>query len=535
MKKITLIFIYCLCSVVAFSQMTLSDMKYFYFHGNFILFKSIALPNKGIMCVGSLYDTTQNFPVTPVKYDQDILMLKMDSSFNVLWSKRIGGSLSEHVDGVSACKDGGFLVTGQTSSTDGIFANHPYLNPAIQKNLYVVKIDSLGNTKWVNTFGGGYSPNYRVFSVAESGEGGAFVMGITDSAGTGDFAFMHYGPPSWYDWYIIKFDSLGNKLWVKIRGGTHDDMDCKIISDEQGGIFVVAYTGSTDYDLANSWIPNWMGPNGYVGHWDSAGNIIWGHTLGGGGWDELSNIIYDTTRQQLVASGHSNSTTIHLQGHTNNTGEFDYWAICLDTAGAIVWSNAWGGDKTDVAWAIGKNELTSEYFIGGYAYSKNGDLDSLHTNLNSDNDAWVIVVDTLGNLKRKQQFGGNESDAILSFNFINNKIMVMGGTASYDGDFISNIDSGFIFLAYITNYPLSNTESNIANPLVIYPNPCSNYLYIKNKTALNYQIIAMNGAVMQQGNIAQNGTINTQSLPIGNYIIECTNKTITYYHKFLKQ
>jgi hypothetical protein len=45
----------------------------------------------------------------------------------------------------------------------------------------------------------------------------------------------------------------------------------------------------------------------------------------------------------------------------------------------------------------------------------------------------------------------------------------------------------------------------------------------------------MNGAVMQQGNIAQNGTINTQSLPIGNYIIECTNKTITYYHKFLKQ
>ena len=111
----------------------------------------------------------------------------------------------------------------------------------------------------------------------------------------------------------------------------------------------------------------------------------------------------------------------------------------------------------------------------------------------------------------------------------------MGGTASYDGDFISNIDSGFIFLAYITNYPLSNTESNIANSLEIYPNPCSSYLYVKNKTALHYQIISMNGAVMQQGIIDKNGTINTQSLPIGNYIIECTNKTITYYHKFLKQ
>ncbi len=535
MKKISLIFIYCLCSAVAFSQMTLSDMKYFYFHGNFILFKSIALPNKGIMCVGSLYDTTQNFPVTPVKYDQDILMLKMDSSFNVLWSKRIGGSLSEHVDDVSTCKDGGFLVTGETTSTDGIFINHPYLNPAIQKNLYVVKIDSVGNVKWVNTFGGGYTPNYRVFSVAESGDGGAFTMGITDSAGIGDFAALHYGDPTWYDWYLVKFDSLGNKLWVKIRGGTYSDMDCKIISDEQGGVFVVAYTGSTDYDLANSLIPNWMGPNGYVGHWDSAGNIIWGHTLGGGGWDELSNIIYDKTRQQLVASGHSNSTTIHLQGHVNTTSQFDYWAICLDTAGAIVWSNAWGGDKEDIAWTIGKNELTSEYFIGGYTYSKNGDLDSLHTNLNNDIDAWVIVVDTLGNLKRKQQFGGNKIDAVITFNFINNKIMVMGGTNSDDGDFVSNTNGGIVFLAYITNYPLQLNENNILNSLEIYPNPCSNYLHVKNKTALHYQIIAMNGAVMQQGNIAQNGTINTQSLPIGNYIIECTNKTITYYHKFLKQ
>jgi hypothetical protein len=236
-----------------------------------------------------------------------------------------------------------------------------------------------------------------------------------------------------------------------------------------------------------------------------------------------------------VASGHSNSTTIHLQGHTNNTGEFDYWAICLDTAGAIVWSNAWGGDKTDVAWAISKNELTSEYFIGGYSYSKNGDLDSLHTNLGSDIDAWVIVVDTLGNLKRKQQFGGNKIDVGILLNYINNKVMILGVTYSDDGDFSTNTYGEISFLAYITNYPTQITESSLLDPLEIYPNPCSNYLCIKNKTALNYQIIAMNGAVMQKGNITQNGTINTHSLPIGNYIIECTNKTITYYHKFLKQ
>jgi hypothetical protein len=207
----------------------------------------------------------------------------------------------------------------------------------------------------------------------------------------------------------------------------------------------------------------------------------------------------------------------------------------LDTAGAIVWSNAWGGDKTDVAWAISKNELTSEYFIGGYSYSKNGDLDSLHTNLGSDIDAWVIVVDTLGNLKRKQQFGGNKVDAIGILTYINTKMMVFGTTSSYDGDFASNTIDGTGFLAYITNYPTQITESSLLDPLEIYPNPCSNYLCIKNKTALNYQIIAMNGAVMQKGIIDKNGTINTQSLPIGNYIIECTNKTITYYHKFLKQ
>jgi uncharacterized delta-60 repeat protein len=117
---------------------------------------------------------------------EDIYIVKLDSSGNVIWTKTIGGSDSDRAYSIIQSSDGGYVVAGYTSSFGAGY-----------EDIYIVKLDSSGNVIWTKTIGG--SDSDRARSIIRSSDGGYVFAGSTTSFGVGNS-----------DIYVVKMDANGN-------------------------------------------------------------------------------------------------------------------------------------------------------------------------------------------------------------------------------------------------------------------------------------------------------------------------------------
>jgi hypothetical protein len=123
---------------------------------------------------------------------EDIYVVKLDANGNLQWTKTIGGPESDWSSSLIQTSDGGYAITGTTSS-DELAA---YFGPA-EADIYVVKLDANGNLQWTKTIGG---PEHdRGLSLIQTSNGGYVIAGYTKSFGAGEA-----------DVYVVKLDKNGN-------------------------------------------------------------------------------------------------------------------------------------------------------------------------------------------------------------------------------------------------------------------------------------------------------------------------------------
>ena len=141
--------------------------------------------------------------------------------------------------GATESVDGGYVITGETFS----FGNG-------QSDIYIFKIDSVGNKVWSNTFGG-LSEDVG-YSIVNSDDGGYVVASQTRSYGKGG-----------NDGMIVKFDSLGTKEWNKVYGGKGLDYFKSITNDPLNGYVIAGGTRSFNNGDSQGWVMN-VDENGYL-------------------------------------------------------------------------------------------------------------------------------------------------------------------------------------------------------------------------------------------------------------------------------
>ncbi len=121
----------------------------------------------------------------------DVYLVKTDSLGDTLWTKTYGGNYPDYGLSVIRTPDGGYIITGATLSYG-----------AGSWDVYLLKIDSLGNTLWTKTYGGGEGD--EGWFLSPTSDGGFIITGYTESYGAGHA-----------DVYLIKTDSLGNVSGVR--------------------------------------------------------------------------------------------------------------------------------------------------------------------------------------------------------------------------------------------------------------------------------------------------------------------------------
>jgi len=122
--------------------------------------------------------------------DYDFLLLKIDSSGNMLWYRTYGGSQSDMADAIASVP-GGYIVAGNTFSFG-----------ANDSKAWILKVDLNGNLIWDKMIGG---PLYDMpTSIIVSAYGGYVIGGWTTSYGSGE-----------RDFWIFQLDGNGNLQWSR--------------------------------------------------------------------------------------------------------------------------------------------------------------------------------------------------------------------------------------------------------------------------------------------------------------------------------
>ena len=177
----------------------------------------------------------------------DVWLLKVNPDGEMLWNMTYGGSKGDIGNALLIAEDGGFIVTGETSSSGAGWSD-----------VLLLKTDPVGEMLWNQTFGGEVTD--RGYAVAESGDGGYVIAGSTESFGAG-----------YVDAYVVKVDSDGGLQWDEAFGGESDDKGYSVQLTAEGGYIVAGDTKSFGAGQDDIWLFEV----------DSDGGILWDQTLGG--------------------------------------------------------------------------------------------------------------------------------------------------------------------------------------------------------------------------------------------------------------
>jgi len=124
----------------------------------------------------------------------DVYVIKLNSAGVIEWTKTVGGDKMDIGQSIIQTRDGGYAITGQTYS----------YGDRVNGNVYVIKMDSLGEVKWTRSMGSAGEDEGE--SIVQTKDGGYAIGGVYDF-GAGGKA------------YFIKLDSSGHTCSVYDSGG----------------------------------------------------------------------------------------------------------------------------------------------------------------------------------------------------------------------------------------------------------------------------------------------------------------------------
>ena len=287
---------------------------------------------------------------------------------NWLWAKSSGGGTYGEAWASALDRSGNLCVTGFFAGDSTITFDTIVLpvNTHVpnEYNFYIAKYSPSGNTIWVKT-------------AVNRDTGAVAGLGIATDVDNNIYATGYYAGDSVYfdnillpsvglnesAFFIVKYDSAGNAIWVRTAIGGGYCQGTAITADASGNVAVTGYYTAISVQFGPFTLldPN-GGPNSFsifIAGYDASGNIKWAKTpttpdFGDGqGWA----IAADGNGNFFTTGWYAHSTITFDTSTLYDNGFQDIYLVKYDSLGNALWA---------------KNIVCNTGRIGGIAATKNG-------------------------------------------------------------------------------------------------------------------------------------------------------------------
>ncbi|HLP95097.1 MAG TPA: T9SS type A sorting domain-containing protein [Saprospiraceae bacterium] len=452
--------------------------------------------------------------------DFDIWVLKLSNTGDIEWKKSLGGSALEAGYFIEQTKDGGYILTGITDSSDGQVTGYHGNTDA-----WVVKLSPSGEIEWQHAYGGSLYDSgnqilktdhdtYILLAYTQSKDGDVMV----DLKGIGDI-------------WLMELNLTGDILWQRTYGGSDNDNAMDIKTTKEGGYIMLGTTSSNDGDV--------LGWHGKADLWllklGNLGDIEWAKTYGGSNSDESG---FGSSSIQILNDGTYiiGATTYSDDGQVAGShGKADGWLIGVGDTGAMLWQKTLGGSGNDAINSITKT-IDEGLALIGYTESLDGDPTGLH----GEYDWWVIKLDSLNEIQWQQTVGGDKTEyGYTVLQTEDGGYIFSGISESKNGDmsgFSHPFYEGWIFKFAPDLVGVQDVSA--ASALNVLPNPASREIRFDlpdGETLLSVNIMDILGQHILEQAIRNDQRIDISTLPNGTYVLQAkTNSGKLFYGKFQK-
>ncbi len=348
----------------------------------------------------------------------DYWIVKIDNTGQKVWDKTIGGGSDDFAKSIVSTTDGGFVIAGYSQSGISGDKTQANIGGVNDVDFWIVKINSLGQIQWDKTYGG--TRTDYAFSIVNTNDGGFVIAGTTES---GDGFYNNY--------WVIKLNGSGIMVWDKIIQTDANDEARTVVATSDGGFVVGGFTSSgISYDKTE---PNKGFLDFWIVKLNNAGQKVWDKTIGGTTSDDRVNSIISTSDGGFLVTGYSQFGGIGGDKSEISRGGADYWIVKLDNNGQKIWDKTLGGSDTEIPNSVIATSDGGYIILGSSASNISGDKTEVNHGGGTyiDFDNWLVKLNSAGQKVWDKTFGGSLSDngdALLLA--LDNSIIIGGSSKS---------------------------------------------------------------------------------------------------------
>ena len=276
----------------------------------------IQIDNNGNCYITGIINGISDFGSTTITSNgnNDGFVAKYNTDGDLLWVQGIGGSGDEIIYSINIDDNEYIYFTGVFTNNTNI-GGYSLTNNG-SKDIFIGKLNSLGNILWVSS-AGGTSVDYGRDIVSDF-SGNCFVVGYFGNAAY--FGNQTIVSQDGFDIFLASYNSNGQLNWVSSIGGEGLDYAYGLSYSAMGALYLTGRFDDTLSFSTQSLISN-GGSDIFFSKYDLLGNFLWAESFGSIGYDAAINIDVSETGTIALTGYFQNTMTIDTITVSSNGGK----------------------------------------------------------------------------------------------------------------------------------------------------------------------------------------------------------------------
>jgi gliding motility-associated-like protein len=343
---------------------------------------------EGYLLVGEKNTGVNIYTDNPIDGHREYWIVQIRPDGSKVWEKTYGGNGEDIAFSVVRLPDGNYLIGGHSDSS---ISGDKTTASKGNRDVWLIKIKPNGDKIWERTYGGTGNDEFPIGMILTKDDNVVFACGTTSSR-TGDISRKLQGSK---DYWVVKITPTnGDIIWEKNYGGEDVDEPRNIIELSDGSMVICGNSWSSQFGDKTS--DNYGESDYWILKLDSDGKKIWDKSFGGTSNDFAINLDQNKTGSFLVCGQSISLPSGNKEDSLK--GAFDFWILYLRESGELIWEKNFGGEFNDVPFKMVKFKDGSYLVCGLSNSNKSFDKtemnrDARKVSIDSlSNDIWVVKL-----------------------------------------------------------------------------------------------------------------------------------------------